>query len=202
MIHLDHILYGVPNLEKGIEEFEAMSGVRPAYGGKHEKLGTHNALVALGKDHYLELIAPDPTQSIPFKDIIFNIGKIKTSRILTWALRSSNLNQLGEHIQISKIVSGERTQEDGTLLKWETVGITEPSDNSGIVPFVICWFSQPHPAETSPGGCSLIEFAAEHPNPEKFELLFSNLKFQFKISKSQTPKIRAKLETPKGIIDI
>ncbi len=74
MLHLDHILYAVPDLQKGIDDFEKLTGVRPVYGGKHLNLGTHNALVSLGEEVYFELIAPDPSRkNIPLANIIFKI---------------------------------------------------------------------------------------------------------------------------------
>lgn len=202
MLHLDHILYAVPNLQKGTEDFEKLTGVQPAYGGKHTHLGTHNALISLGEEVYLELIAPDPTQSIPFENVIFDIGKIKVPKIITWAVRSTNINELGSRIQISKIEDGKRIKEDGTSLKWKTAGITEFADNSGIVPFVIQWISIPHPANTSPGGCELLEFSAEHPCPNKLTKLLSELSFSFKIVKSQSVRLKAKINSPKGVVEI
>lgn len=202
MLHLDHILYAVPNLQKGIEDFEKITGVRPAYGGKHTDLGTHNALVSLGKEIYLELIAPDPNQSIPFENILFGIGKIKAPKIITWAVRSTNINEFGAKIQISKIEDGKRIKENGTVLKWKTAGFTKFVDSSGIVPFVIKWISTPHPASTAPRGCELLQFSAEHPTPNKFTKLFSEVSFPFKIVKGTTFQLKLKTNSPKGVIEI
>jgi len=202
MLHLDHILYAVPNLEKGIEDFEKLTGVRPAYGGKHTNLGTHNALVSLGKEVYLELIAPDPNQNIPLKNIVFNIGKIKVPKIITWAVRSANINELGAKIKIAEIQDGKRIKEDGTLLKWKTAEITEFADTSGMVPFVIQWDQTPHPASTSPVGCNLLEFSAEHPSPNQFTKLVSELSFPFKIVESPSFQLKIKINSPKGVIEI
>ncbi len=152
MLDLDHILYAVPDLSKGIEDFEKLTGVRPTHGGRHPILGTHNALVSLGEDSYLELIAPDPNTKASSKDIIFGIGKINAPKIVTWAVRSNNIRELGKTFQIEKIQNGGRTKEDGTFLKWKTAEITEFDDHTGIIPFVIQWISTAHPAKTSPKG--------------------------------------------------
>jgi hypothetical protein len=55
-VHIDHILLGIDDLDRGMDLFEQRSGVRPVQGGKHPG-GTHNALVSLGDGTYLEIIA-------------------------------------------------------------------------------------------------------------------------------------------------
>lgn len=201
MLHLDHILYAVPDLQKGIDDFEQLTGVRPAYGGKHPHLGTHNALVSLGETVYLELIAFDPDQSMPVENIIFGIGKIKVPKIITWAIRSANISELGTKIQLAKIEGGGRIKADGARLKWKTAEITEFTDNSGMVPFVIQWISTPHPATTSPRGCELLQFSAEHPSPNTFTKLFSKLSFPFQIVENPSFQLKAKINSPKGVIE-
>jgi catechol 2,3-dioxygenase-like lactoylglutathione lyase family enzyme len=52
---LDHLVLGVPDLEQGAAWFEEITGVRPAFGGRHAT-GTANYLVGLGGDRYLEII--------------------------------------------------------------------------------------------------------------------------------------------------
>ena len=48
-LRVDHLVYAVPGtLEDACAEFERLSGVTPSPGGSHARLGTHNALAALG----------------------------------------------------------------------------------------------------------------------------------------------------------
>ncbi len=62
---IDHIILGVNDLQKGIEEFERRTGVKAVYGGAHPGRGTHNALASLGEPgSYLEILAPNPEDSV------------------------------------------------------------------------------------------------------------------------------------------
>ena len=65
-LRLDHLVYCVPGtLDDAIDRFAKKTGVRPALGGQHNGLGTHNALVALGNGAYFEILARDPAQPTP-----------------------------------------------------------------------------------------------------------------------------------------
>src|SRR5262245_22737988 len=60
MTELDHIAVVAPSLAAGIAYVHDVLGVEPPKGGAHPLMGTHNHLLRLGDDVFLEVIAVDP----------------------------------------------------------------------------------------------------------------------------------------------
>src|SRR5215813_15496206 len=90
---IDHLVYATPNVDRAVNELERRLGVRASAGGKHPKWGTRNALIALGEHSYLEIIGPDPDQPPPEKSRPFLIDALEASRLVTWAVRATALDE-------------------------------------------------------------------------------------------------------------
>jgi hypothetical protein len=169
---IDHLVYAVPDLAAAIDSFERGTGVRPAIGGAHEGLGTHNALVSLG-DCYLELIARDPGQPEPDRPRPFGIDDLGAPRLVTYAVRPSATESLGTLIGTARshgfdpgtAVAMSRITPQHETLHWH---LTFPTDNGdGLVPFLIDWGTTPRPNTTAPGGVELVDFVLTHPDPAR-----------------------------------
>jgi hypothetical protein len=159
--NIDHFLLGINNLEKGILEFEKLTGIKPVYGGVHPNIGTHNALVSLKDGSYLEIIAPeDPSKKLsgPFSGFE-NMNDLK---LFGWAIGTTQLKEVKNYLELNKIentgiVPGTRKTKNGEALKWETIFISQENAMS-VNPFFIQWEkSSVHPSLTATLGCELSE---------------------------------------------
>jgi len=171
MAVIDHLVYAVADLTAGIDWFEQQTGIRPAVGGAHVGLGTHNALVSFG-ECYLEIIAPDPGQPDPDMPRPFGIDGRDGPGLVGFAVRPTDGETIGDLVDrcldagydTGPISDLSRQTPNGDLLAW---ALTFPS--SPTLPFIIDWGDTPLPSTTQPGGVKLEHFAVNHPMP--FEVL-------------------------------
>jgi hypothetical protein len=67
MARFDHLVVAAASLASGAAWLERRLGVPLQPGGQHSAMGTHNRLLRLGADSYLELIAIDPSLPAPVR---------------------------------------------------------------------------------------------------------------------------------------
>jgi Glyoxalase-like domain len=203
---VDHLVYATPDLNRGIDELERLIGVRASAGGQHPGQGTRNALLALGATSYLEIIAPDPEQPRPAFPRPFGIDSLTQSKLVAWAAKDSNLENLTsvaarEGVELGPVVPGSRRRPDGIVLSWR---ITSPrmTLGDGIVPFFIDWGQSPHPAATAARGLTLIELRAEHPDPDRVRDLLRKLGLALPVKQGARPALVAVIEGPRGRVEL
>lgn len=201
---VDHVILGIGDLQRGIEELERLTGVRAVYGGAHPGRGTHNALISLGGAQYLEILAPNPEDrgSTPW---IGELGNLTSLTPVGWAARSGDLPALqqilkGQGIETGEIRPGARNQPDGTRLAWRTLDLTAPSP---LLPFFIEWDpATAHPSETTPKGCRLTGFSLHDPAPEALRKPLQAAGLGVEVLEAEKPGIRISLACPKGEVEL
>ena len=203
---VDHLVYAAPNLASGVENVERILGVKSVVGGQHPGGGTRNALIGLGDETYLEIIGPDPEQPPPMQPRRFGIDDLKSPRLVTWAVKSTDLEATTQKaktygLDLGEVQSGSRRRPDGVLLAWRlTVSRTLTAD--GIVPFFIDWGKTQHPANSLQKGCKLVSLRAEHPNAEAIKTALSGLGLNIRIDPGSTPELIATIQTPRGQVEL
>ena len=202
---LDHLVYGVPKLEKAVSELRERLGVAAVYGGQHDGWGTHNAIMSLGKGAYLEIIAPDPSQPAPVGGLPFGLDRLSGPRLLTWAVRVSGIEERVTQAReagfdLGRVSSMSRKLADGGCLSWRLTAAQSLGD--GLVPFLIDWGSSPHPAVGAPTGCSLLKLHGEHPDPSLLQYPLRALGVSLEISEAPSVALVATLRSPKGVEEL
>ncbi len=203
---LDHLVYGVPDLERAVDEMERQVGVRPASGGTHAGGLTHNALLSLGPGSYLEIIASVPGNDAPAGALPFGLEKLAEPRLVTWAVAVDDIEERIEAARTAgydpgAMMAGGRDLRDGSHLGWQLAVRQEPAGD-GIVPFLIHWMSEPHPSVTAPQGCQFVALRAEHPQPESVLRVLRALAVELDVNEGGAPRLIATLETPSGRVEL
>lgn len=203
---VDHLVYATPDLTRGAEELNDLLGVRASPGGQHLGLGTRNALIALGPDTYIEIIAPDPAQPAPPIPRWFGIDELEHSRLVTWAAKGTDLEQLRASaarigIPLGAVKRGSRRRPDGVELSWE---LTDPraSIADGVVPFFIDWGRSPHPAQSATKGASLVALRAEHPDSHGVQRMLQQLGLSVTVESGTRAALIATIDCPRGRVEV
>jgi hypothetical protein len=201
---LDHILLGSADLDAGIALVENRTGVRAALGGVHPGAGTRNALLSLGRNRYLEIIAPDPQQ--PASADARDLKSLEEPALVGWAAHPGDIEQFAARLKERGIATrgpnpGSRKRSDGRVLNWKTLALKD--DAGGLLPFFIEWGAHSlHPSVDAPQGCSLTLFEAATPRPDLLRKQIDQLQIDLPLTQAQTPHLHAIITGPKGQLDV
>lgn len=204
MSEIDHLVYAAPDLEAAVDRIDRALGVRPAPGGRHPRWGTRNALLSLGPDMYLEILAPDPER--PESPTLFGLDRLEAPRLVTWVAKGSDLERrvqvaAAAGVHLGEIIAAGRETPDGSVLSWR---LTDPEVvlADGIVPFLIDWGDSRHPATDAPGGCILAALRAEHPEPARVAAMLRAIGSDMPVAEGPVPALIATIRIPAGEIEL
>jgi hypothetical protein len=199
----DHLLWGAADLDVAITALAKRTEVRAIAGGQHPDLGTHNAVAALGRKRFLEVIAPDPT--LPAGALARRLAGMKSPALIMWAARTESAAGTAARAEAegyrAAVVAGHRVRPDGTPVRWTNVFLTGHGGGT-LVPFFIEWHGDSHPADDAPRGLRLQALRAETPQVEALRALLNALDVRLAVCRAPTARLVAVLDTPRGRLEL
>jgi hypothetical protein len=200
----DHMVLGINDLERGIAFVEERAGVRAVFGGVHPGRGTQNALLSLGTRRYLEIVAPDPKQTVtPW---VPGLPEMHEPRLVAWAAHTDDIAALARKaiaagFSIEGPADGSRARPDGKVLHWKSFRLAD--DRGGLLPFFIEWSRDSvHPSVDAPSGCQLERFLAAAPQPDKLAAEYRNLGVEIATMRAEKTQLCARIAGPKGEFEL
>jgi len=206
---IDHLVIGSASLKQGVEYVRDCLGVDMPYGGVHKKMGTHNHLMQLGDNLFLEIIAINHEGEPPTRPRWFGLDDAfiqqqieRQPALLTWVVNTGDINGLKENAKFS-LGKIELIRRGG--LSWY-FGL--PGDGrllaGGMLPYVIEWQTDKHPAANMADlGCRLQSLEIHHPHAFWLQSALASIGAADLITidplpKNEAPYLKAHLGTPHG----
>ena len=201
---LDHLVVTAPTLESGTDWVQRELGVTLQQGGEHPTMGTHNRLLRLGETTYLEVIAVNPAAPKPERPRWFGLDGLSPAspRLAAWVARTPDIETT--FTACAKPLGAILPMHRGEL-RWR---ISVPDDGvptlGGIVPALIEWATQPHPAAKLPdSGCTLLRLEGFHPDKTNARTVLESIRADgllelHPLPASDKPRLVAHVLTPGG----
>ncbi len=206
---IDHIVVTSPTLDAGAKFVKKKLGVEPQTGGEHPAMGTHNKLLRLGDDSYLEVIAANPAMPSPGRPRWFALDRLSAAAapsLAAWVVRVGDIHAVQAVVEESLGVVEPMSRGD---LNWL---ITIPAEGlvplDGVAPALIEWRTPQLPARGLPdAGLRLLGLNLYHPDPQRVGRMLAELGLDgpvsfFSLPEGQPPYLRARISTPHGIRDL
>ncbi|HEV2610379.1 MAG TPA: VOC family protein [Noviherbaspirillum sp.] len=203
---IDHITITSPTLAAGAAMIKKALGVAPQTGGEHPRMGTHNLLLRLGEEVFLEVISPNPSAPAPQRPRWFALDELEAGsqpRLATWVVRTGDIQ---ETVAAGSEALGTIEPMQRGSIDWL---ITIPEDGSlpadGVGPALIEWKTGTHPAAGLPDhGLQLVKMELFHAEPERITRLLQSLGLEGDVAvrplhDADRPYMVAHINTPTGI---
>lgn len=155
-LRVDHVVWGVADLDRAAAQVLADYGLASVPGGRHPGWGTANRIIPLGPD-YLELLAvvdeaeaaADPIGSGYARHIRSAGG------LMLWCVATDDLDAVAARLSLP-MQAKARLLPNGTRIGWRSAGLEAALDNPSV-PFFIEWDVA---AELHPGRMQAAHAAA------------------------------------------
>ena len=208
MTMLDHVAVIAPDLATGAAWVREVLGVEPLPGGEHPQMGTHNRLLRLGDDVFLEVIAVNPAAPQPPQRRWFGLDD--TTAVNRHWQSGLRLRAYVARCDGLAATIGNRGETFGTPMRatrgdlsW-LFGVRPDGalPGGGALPYLMDWEQRGTPAPTMRDfGLKLRELVIETPDPDGIR---STLEA---IGMARTPRIErgagvrlsAIIDTPNGL---
>lgn len=201
---LDHLVVAASTLPQGVAYIEKLLGVEMSPGGQHVFMGTHNTVLRLGADCYLEVIAVDPSLRAPQRPRWFGLDNAAmqaslaaTPRLIHWVANTKDI--VAAQAKMPELLGPVVAASRGNL-NWK---ITIPENGTpplnGIFPTLIEWPEGAHVASKMPDqGCVLESLVLHHPQAEIMMKDFSMPDKRLHHMCSDKTVLFATIKTPSG----
>lgn len=199
MIRLDHLVISAEQLATATPALEAALGVSLAPGGQHALMSTHNRLLSLGPQEYLELIAIDPEAPPPGRKRWFGLDDFTGPARLSHFVCATD--DMAQSLTQAPAGSGSPVALSRGDLSWQ-MAVTQtgrqPCDD--LFPALISWTGPAHPAQRlTDHGLRLKSLTLSHPAPEGLRAALAPLLSDARITVVTGPRgLSARLQGPQG----
>jgi hypothetical protein len=203
---IDHLVITAPSLQMGVQAVEQALGVPMQAGGEHPDMGTHNCVLKLGEDVFLEVIAVNPAAPAPGRARWFDLdapASRPAPRLAAWVARTSDIQHA---TSLATLPVGNTLALTRGSLSWR---LTVPEDGSrvwqGAAPQLIQWDGDTHPAaHMAEQGCSLLGLEAFHPSADHLSRFLDDMGFEgpfraMPLNGHAEPYLVAHVHTPAGM---
>ncbi len=193
---IDHLVFAAPNLPEGVQYLEDQLGIQLQPGGEHPRMGTHNALLKVGSNAYLEVIAINPQAEKPGGPRWFGLDERLSDvapSLCTWVARTNDIQAAAAHAPdwFGEIVPMQRGE-----LNWL---ISIPADGrlalDGICPSLIEWPVGSHPSNRlEDRGCTLLGLELYHPQAAILQELLGKIGFEGEMGIYEAERVEMRLQ--------
>ncbi|MCZ6883369.1 MAG: VOC family protein [Gammaproteobacteria bacterium] len=213
MNRLDHLVIAAETLQQGVDYIRSVLAAEIPKGGVHKTMGTHNHLMQLGNDAYIEVIAINPEAALPQQPRWFNLDDSlmraslhRQPRLITWVINTTDIKTVDRD---SAFPIGVPTELSRDALSWQ-VGLTEDGRllANGLVPYVIQWHTEQHPSRSMADlGCRLHSLEIFHNRPDWLRSTLTSMGADHLVSihplpDTETPYLSANIETSSGLVNL